>query len=63
MSYVLTILLLTASGTQVASVRIGPIFAEVEACRLHHDGRIVAWTREIASIATYACEPVPTPDG
>lgn len=63
MTYALVIVLLTLSGTQVASIRLGPEFAEPEACRLHHDGRIVAWTREIASVVTYGCEPSAEPSG
>lgn len=60
MTYAMVIILLTISGTQVASIRIGPEFAEPELCRLHHDGRVVAWTREIASVVTYGCEPSAT---
>lgn len=60
MEYALVILLLTLSGTQVARITVGPTFPTPEACRLYHEGRIVAWTREIASIATYACEPTGT---
>lgn len=58
--YIMAIILLTLSGTQVARIQIGPTFASPEECRLYHEGRIVAWTREIASIATYACEPTGT---
>lgn len=62
MTYAIVIVLLTLSGTQVASIRLGPEFTEVEACRAYHDGRVVAWTREIASVLTYGCEPSTKPE-
>lgn len=61
MTYAIVIVLLTLSGTQVASIRIGPEFATAEDCRAYHDGRTVAWTREVAQVLTYACEPSAEP--